>query len=196
MYVYMYTLMCVYGCVYVHVHVDLDVNVSVCVNVYASVELITDIHHITLHFLSRLELMKNYTKSCYTFWPVENYLCNFLVSQGTRARVFSRCQCAAWEERRGGSPRWWLPLFFKHTPTLLPRGSDRLRFGKKPVCKFKRSSFRWACFLFSLVIGVVFFCCSQHLVCSSKNSVPNSNYKLCFFFQNFFSFNLLVFGKN
>ena len=43
-------------------------------------ELITDIHQITLHDLSRLELIKNYMKSCYTFWPVENYLCNFDVS--------------------------------------------------------------------------------------------------------------------
>ena len=30
-------------------------------------ELITGIHQITLHFLSRLELIKNYMKSCYTF---------------------------------------------------------------------------------------------------------------------------------
>ena len=34
-------------------------------------ELITYVHQITLHFLSRLELMTNYTESCYTFWPVE-----------------------------------------------------------------------------------------------------------------------------
>ena len=37
-------------------------------------ELIAYVHQLILHFLSRLELIKNYMKSCHTFWPVDNYL--------------------------------------------------------------------------------------------------------------------------
>ena len=42
-------------------------------------ELITDIHQIT-YFLVTGWINKKYIKSCYTFWPVENYLCNFSVA--------------------------------------------------------------------------------------------------------------------